>query len=180
MKPAIFLDRDGVLIENKSNYIRSWNDVKFFSDAVQALVKIRDSSFRIVIVTNQSAVGRGIISLETAYAINNRIVNYIENNNGRIDSVFMCPHAPEDQCECRKPKPGLFYQAANILSLDLEKSIMIGDALSDIIAAQAAGVKTNVLVKTGRGKDQLLLPEARRLPAFLVYDTLGAALENLI
>ena len=180
MNAALFLDRDGVIIENQPDYIRSWNDVLFFPSAIQALLKIKSSDYKIVIITNQSAVGRGLISLQTAKQINSCLINKIESAGGRIDGVFMCPHAPQDNCLCRKPSPGLIQQAASSLKIDLNRSILIGDALSDISAGQNAGVGQNVLVRTGRGAAQAALPQASLLSPFLIYDDLADALEDLI
>jgi D-glycero-D-manno-heptose 1,7-bisphosphate phosphatase len=175
MHPAIFLDRDGVIIENVPTYVRTWDEVFFFPQALAALAVLRESPYRIVIVTNQSAVGRGLISLEMADEINQRVIAEIEKNNGRIDAVLTCPHSPEDQCACRKPQPGLLHQAAKQLSIDLSRSFMIGDSLSDVAAGQAAGVRKSILVLTGRGADQLTMPEAKTLQPFSVYPSLQAA-----
>jgi len=179
MYPALFLDRDGVIIENRPNYIRSWADVYIYPQALEALVKVRIAPYKIVIATNQSVVGRGLISFSEAEVINQRLVAEIEAAGGRIDAIFMCPHTPEENCACRKPLPGLLYQAAELLSIDLKKSIMIGDALSDIIAGQAAGVQKNVLVRTGRGALQASLANTVSIEPFLVYDTLAQALAEL-
>jgi D-glycero-D-manno-heptose 1,7-bisphosphate phosphatase len=180
MYPALFLDRDGVIIENCPHYVRSWKDVLVYEHSLPALAKISTSPYKIVIVTNQSAVGRGIISFTTAQQINHRLVLLIEETGGRIDGVFMCPHAPEEDCECRKPKPGLLHQAAQALSIDLHSSIMIGDAVSDILAGQAAGVGTRILVKSGRGAAQYRLTDSMELEPFLVYETLADALGDLL
>jgi D-glycero-D-manno-heptose 1,7-bisphosphate phosphatase len=180
MYPALFLDRDGVIIENCPNYVRSWKDVLVYEHSLPALAKISTSPYKIVIVTNQSAVGRGIISFTTAQQLNQRLVHLIEEAGGRIDGVFMCPHAPEEGCECRKPKPGLLHQAAQALSIDLDSSIMIGDAVSDILAGQAAGVGRRILVKSGRGAAQYRLTASMELEPFLVYETLADALGDLL
>jgi D-glycero-D-manno-heptose 1,7-bisphosphate phosphatase len=180
LQPALFLDRDGVIIENRANYVRSWDDVKFFPQALEALAFIRESPYKIIVVTNQSAVGRGIIPLSTANVINERLVKVIEAANGRIDAVFMCPHAPDEACSCRKPKPGLLLQAAEQFSIDLSRSIMIGDALSDLKAGQMAGVDQVALLRTGRGATQANLPEAACFQPLRVYDTLATALTALV
>ncbi len=176
LHPAIFLDRDGVLIENREEYVRSWEDVEIYPGALEALAKASLSPYKIIIVTNQSAVGRGLISLRAAEEINEQLLKKIVSAGGRIDGVFMCPHAPEDGCSCRKPQPGLLLQAAQALSLDLACSILIGDALSDITAGQLAGIPTTILVRTGRGKDQALRAEAIHLKPFTIYNTLADAL----
>jgi len=180
MKPAIFLDRDGVIVENRSNYIRSWADIDIYPQALDALVRVSTLPYYIVIVTNQSAVGRGLITLSTAQAINQELVEEVERMGGRIDGVYMCPHAPWEGCECRKPKPGLFFQASRELSLDLTRSMMVGDALSDLYAAVAAGVPRTALVRTGRGADQERLPEVQNLQPLSVYPELGDALQAMV
>jgi len=180
MQPAIFLDRDGVIIENRSAYVRSWEDVSFYPGALEALADLNTTPYKIVIVTNQSAVGRGIISLETALEINQRVVETIERNGGRVDGVFMCPHSPFDDCECRKPRPGLIHQAVEALSIDLSQSILVGDAQSDLLAGQSAGIEKVALVRTGRGKSQETLPKPEGLKPFLIFDSIAEALGSLI
>lgn len=178
--PALFLDRDGVIIENREAYVRSWADVEIYPQALAALARIRSWPGRIVIITNQSVVGRGIIPLEVARAINRRLVEQIDRAGGRIDGVYMCPHAPQDECSCRKPQPGLLRQASQALSIDLQRSLMIGDALSDIQAGKAANVRETVLLRTGRGRAQERLNTTRSVEPFRVFDTLAEALEQLI
>jgi len=172
MTQALFLDRDGVIIENKANYVRSLEDITFLPQALTALALLKHASIKIILVTNQSAVGRGIISLETALEIHNHILQVIRTSGGRVDDTFMCPHAPQDACSCRKPEPGLFLQAADRYHLNLTHSFCVGDAISDLQAAQNAGVGTRILVQTGRGSDQLKLAEATNLAPFLVFDSL--------
>ena len=180
MHSAIFLDRDGVIIENRPNYVRSWEDVAIYPQAVLALSRLRSSPYKVVIVTNQSAIGRGILSYPEAEAINHRLLTELERAGCRIDGLFMCPHVPEDRCACRKPQPGLILQAVQALSLDVSRSWMIGDAWSDLLAGQTAGVRQNVLVRTGLGQEQSLLPKPPGLDSAHIYDTLAQALEALI
>jgi histidinol-phosphate phosphatase family protein len=180
MFPAIFLDRDGVIIENRSDYVRDWPHVSIFPDAVRALSSPRLKDHKIVIVTNQSAVGRGIISLETAEDINDRLVRLFRDQGSKVDGAYLCPHGPADGCDCRKPKPGLLLRAAKELSLDLKRSWMVGDAWSDIQAGQAAGVRGTIILRTGRGADQLSLPRPVDVQEFLVCDDLLQALETIL
>jgi D-glycero-D-manno-heptose 1,7-bisphosphate phosphatase len=179
MQPALFLDRDGVIIENRQDYVRSWDDVTIYPQALSALAKIKPSQHKIFIITNQSVIGRGLISQDVGQEINERLVEEIQLSGGRIDGVFMCPHAPQDNCRCRKPEPGLIKEAVAKHPIDLQNSILIGDALSDILAGQKAGITQNVLVRTGRGLVQSTLPLASQIPDFLIYDSLLDALENL-
>jgi D-glycero-D-manno-heptose 1,7-bisphosphate phosphatase len=180
MQPAIFLDRDGVIIENRDNYVRSWEDVSIYPQALEALHLARPSPYKIVIITNQSAIGRGLITARQAEAINQRLVSVIEAGGGRVDGVFVCPHAPEAACSCRKPLPGLFFQAAEALQIDLPASTMIGDAWSDLQAGQAAGIQQNVLVMTGRGLHQASLTPPPNIERYLIYPDLRTALQDLI
>lgn len=180
MTAAIFLDRDGVIIENRDTYVRSWADVAFLPGSFEALARLSSSSYKIVIVTNQSAVGRGIISIQTAEEISRRIIETIVEHGGRIDGVFMCPHAPDAGCDCRKPRPGLFFQAATALAIDLSVSCMIGDAVSDLAAGQNAGIRKNYLVRTGRGAVQALRPEAASLQSFTVCDSLADVVGQIL
>ena len=180
MKPAIFLDRDGVIMENRANYVRCWDDVAIFPAAVEILAKLAPHPYLIVLVTNQSVVGRKLISLEVAQNINQRLVAELSKKGCRIDGVFMCPHEPEDQCDCRKPQPGLLYQAATSFQIDLRNSIMIGDAWTDLQAGQAAGVSQLGLVLTGRGQQQLALQRPLELTSVAIYKDLTAALHDMI
>lgn len=180
LTPALFLDRDGVIIENRANYVRSWADVAFYPQALSALARIRDCAYKIIIVTNQSAVGRGLMPLETAVALNTRIIEVVRQYHGRIDDAYICPDAPQNQSNCRKPQPGMLLQAAEEYALDLSQSIMIGDALTDVKAGRAAGVRLSVLLLTGRGRDQAALPEAAELAPISIYKDLTAALFEII
>jgi D-glycero-D-manno-heptose 1,7-bisphosphate phosphatase len=179
MYPSIFVDRDGVLIENRSDYVRDWSDVKIIPEAIRALSLAPIKKYKVVVVTNQSAVGRGLILLKTAQEINQRLINLIRDQGGQIDGVYMCPHKPEDGCSCRKPRPGLLLQAAKDLSLDLQHSWMIGDAWSDVQAGAAAGMRGTILLKTGRGAEQLLQAHRGKITDTLVFDNLSLALEAI-
>ncbi len=180
MFPAIILDRDGVIIENRDNYVCSWADVEVYPQALSALANASSSAYKIVIITNQAGVGKGIISLQTATEINRRLVQSIERAGGQVDGLYMCPHTPLDQCECRKPRPGMILQAERELSLDLSRSWIIGDALSDLQAGRAAGVGHIALVRTGRGVQQAQLPESAILGPFRLYADLNDALQHLL
>ncbi len=181
MVPAIFLDRDGVLNENRANYVQVWEDVALFPQALQAVAAISKLPYKIFVVTNQSAVGRGIITLEQAQSINNQIHAEIIRHGGRIDRFYLCPHAPQEECDCRKPKPGMLRQAEVEFGVDLSQSVMIGDALTDIAAGQNAGTAKQILLLTGRGKSQLQPPRAVDLKQFAIYnDLLSAVIAELL
>lgn len=178
LTPAIFLDRDGVIIENRANYVRTWEDVEFFPQALAAMAQLSKLPYKIIMVTNQSAVGRGIISLETAVSINNRVIERVVAKNGRVDGAYICPAAPGDNAPCRKPQPGMLLQAAKEHHIDLSRSIMVGDALTDLKAGRTAGVSQSVILLTGRGKKQIQLPDATLSAPFPIYKDLAAFTEG--
>ena len=153
VRKAVFLDRDGVINRNLNNYVQSIENVHIIPRSLQAIAKLTKSEYAIVIVTNQSAIGRKLITPEIAQQINQFILGKIQSTSGVIDGVYVCPHHPKTHCTCRKPKPGMLIQAATDLNLDLEKSWLIGDAITDIEAAVAAKVNP-ILVSTGRGAEQ--------------------------
>lgn len=174
MLPAVFLDRDGVINENRDDYVRDWTEVRFIPGALEALARLSSLPFSIVLITNQSAIGRGILTLDQVEAIHRRLVMEIQTHGGRMDAVYYCPHHPDVGCECRKPKPGLLYRAAQDLELDLARSCLIGDAVSDVEAALAAGCRP-ILVQTGRGREQQVLLKRRGFDHVPVVRDLAAA-----
>lgn len=180
MFPAVFLDRDGVLIENRADYVREWSQVSVYPKTYSSLISIHNAGYKIVIVTNQSAVGRGLITLQTAHELNQRLVELIQENGGYVDGVYLCPHQPGDGCDCRKPKPGMLLQAANELNIDFSRSWMIGDAWSDILAGRSVGLHGTILVRTGRGHEQFLQPQPENLNSFFVARDLADAAHIII
>ncbi|MFC2054056.1 HAD-IIIA family hydrolase [Chloroflexota bacterium] len=132
MYPAIFLDRDGVIMKNRPTYVRTWDDVEIIPDVLPALARLNLRPDKIVLITNQSLVGWGLISLRAAEMINQRLTGEIKMAGGRIDGNFMFPHKPDDNWTYRKPRPGLIFQAADTLALDLKRSVLIGETLTDL------------------------------------------------
>lgn len=176
MRPAIFLDRDGVIIENRSDYVKSCDEVILIPAALRGLRQIATSDYAIVVVTNQAAVGKGIITLVQAEEINRRVIKVVRAHGGRIDAAYLCPHRSDADCECRKPKPGMLLRAAKDQGLDLSSSVMIGDAITDMQTARAAGVR-GILVRTGQGVIEL---ERCTQPVwFGIVDDLSAALSSI-
>jgi len=177
VRPAVFLDRDGVINANRVDHVKSWNELRFMDCAFPALRRLAQSRIPVVVVTNQSAVGRGLMSLETATMINRRLTEEVEAAGGRITATYLCPHHPDARCACRKPAPGMLLQAAREWDLDLSQSYLVGDAVSDMSAARAANAR-GILVMTGRGTEQsmLLNPEW----GCTVVQDLGAAVETIL
>jgi len=179
MTAAVFLDRDGVINENRDDYVKSWEEIRFLPGVFKALARLSLTTFRIVLVSNQSPIGRGILTEEQVEAINGRLVAEIEAHGGRVDGVYYCPHHPDDQCECRKPQPGLLLQAARELDLDLTQSYLIGDAVSDVEAALAAGCSP-ILVLTGRGQQQRTLLRRQGVEHVPLAPDLSAAVHLIL
>lgn len=151
---AVFFDRDGVVIHNRADYVKTWDEVRFLPGGPEALGQLHSAGFLCIQVTNQSSAGRSILTLEDVLGLNQRITDELIQNGGWVDGSYLCPHAPDAGCECRKPRPGMLLQAAREFDIDLENSFMVGDAVTDLQAAQSAGVSQRILVLTGRGDDQ--------------------------
>jgi D-glycero-D-manno-heptose 1,7-bisphosphate phosphatase len=156
MKKAIFIDRDGTLIE-EVGYLKMLEDLRFTARATSALRIFSELGFLNIVITNQSAVARGILSPKELNKIHNKMRELAERDDARIDHIYYCPHFPEGrmspynvECDCRKPKPGMIFMARDKFDLDLQQCIMVGDKTSDLEMAQNAGVRP-VLVLTGYG-----------------------------
>jgi D-glycero-D-manno-heptose 1,7-bisphosphate phosphatase len=163
-RPAIFLDRDGVLNVNRADYVKTIAEVEFIPGALAAVARATRAGWPIVVITNQSIIGRGLVSAATVAGIHAHLRAAVEAAGGQLAGIYFCPHAPAEICDCRKPLPGLLHQAAEALGLDLARSVMIGDAVSDAQAGLAAGAQA-MLVRTGRGAGQA----AGLAPAGLAY-----------
>ena len=169
---AVFLDRDGVINQNCSGYVRRWDDFRFLEGSLAALRKLSQSDFSVIIVTNQSVIGRGLVSAGVIAEINARMITEITSSGGRVDAVYCCPHRPEDHCDCRKPEPGLFIQAARDCGIDLAASYCVGDKLSDLVAAERAGCQ-GILVLTGEGRQQ----PRQKAEAYTIVSDLSEAVD---
>ncbi len=139
---GIFLDRDGVINEKRDDYVKSISELKIFSYAAKSIKKLHDLGFLVVVITNQSAINRGLITHEQLEKIHNKIQENLILSNTKIDAFYYCPHTPEESCSCRKPKPDLILKASNDLNIKLNSSWFFGDSESDVIAGRSAGCKT--------------------------------------
>jgi len=151
---AIFLDRDGVICENRSNHVKSWQEFRFLPGVKNSLLALSQLGLPLIVVTNQAIVSRGVVPASVIDDIHQRMMAEVTTCGGRIDRVIYCPHRPEDNCSCRKPKPGMLLQVAQEMNLDLPRSYFIGDAATDLMAARQVGCRA-FLVLTGRGFQQL-------------------------
>jgi len=152
---AVFLDRDGVICENRPDHVKNWDEFQFLPEAKNSLAALSRLGLAVVVVTNQAVIGRGIVPASVVDDIHRRMVTEVATYGGRIDRVVYCPHRPDENCGCRKPKPGMLLQVANEMGIDLCRSYMIGDAASDLVAGRCVGCRT-FMVLTGRGLHQLL------------------------
>ena len=153
-RAAVFLDRDGVINENRPDYVKSLDEFVFLPNVFEPLQQLAQNGLFIVVVSNQSAINRGLVLPETVEAINRQMCEVEATNGGRIDAVLTCPHRPDEHCHCRKPAPGLLLQAAERFALKLPRCYLIGDAIGDIAAGLAVGCRS-ILVLTGKGREQL-------------------------
>jgi len=176
MRRAVFLDRDGTLLE-EGNYVSDIRNIIFFPYTVDAVRLLNQAGFAVVVITNQSGIARGIVQESFVAEAHAFIDKKLADGGARIDGYYYCPHHPEGsiaeftrECECRKPKPGQLRQAAADLGLDLQRSFVVGDRWSDVDVAEAAGGR-GVLVRTGYG----LQAERQARPSAVVADNLIAA-----
>lgn len=152
--PAVFVDRDGVINRNLPGGVLSWEDFEFLPGALEGLAHLSREGYRVVVVTNQANVGRGLVTRARLDEIHRRMQDEIIRAGGRVTAVYCCEHLPEDGCACRKPAPGLLLQAASALGINLRETFFIGDHESDVQAAVAAGAMP-LLVRSGRRSDKL-------------------------
>jgi D-glycero-D-manno-heptose 1,7-bisphosphate phosphatase len=138
---AVFLDRDGTVIQD-AGYPSRAEQVRLVPGAAEALRTLRDEGFLLAVVSNQSGIGRGLITPEEAAAVHERFVGELERRGVSLDAARYCPHKPDAGCLCRKPAPGLILDAARTLGVDPAKSFMVGNSASDVAAGRSAGCRT--------------------------------------
>lgn len=136
---VVFVDRDGVINRMRPDYVRRWEELELLPGAIDALVRLERAGCEVVVLTNQSAIGRGLLSREAVDEIHRRLSAVVQGAGGRIHAFLLCPHAPVDGCACRKPAPGLLLRARDELGVDLSSAVMVGDQPSDVEAARAVG-----------------------------------------
>ena len=157
LRPAVFLDRDGVLIAD-AHYVGSPDRVRLLPGAAESVAALNRAGWPVVVVTNQAGVARGLFPAAAVDAVHAHLLGLLAGYRARVDAVYFCPHHPEGElealrveCDCRKPRPGMLRRAAGELGLDLAASWMIGDRVSDLEAGAAVGART-ILVRTGYGR----------------------------
>ena len=146
----IILDRDGVINEDSDNYIKSPEEFIPIPGSIDAIARLHRAGYRIAIATNQSGIARGYFDIETLNRMHEKLLRLLLAQGGQIDGIFCCPHGTDDNCACRKPKPGLLQEIHKRFNVSMSRVYAVGDSLRDLQAAQAVGARP-ILVKTGKG-----------------------------
>lgn len=174
-RPAAFLDRDGTLLYDRpGTYLRAPDRLRLYPYTAEALKLLRRHGYRLVVVTNQSGVGRGLLSEATLERIHDRLRRLLGRQGAKLDGIYSCPHHPDDRCRCRKPKTTLAMQAARDLGLEIPGSVVIGDKKADVDLARALKVPS-AFVLTGHGRNELMRYGRRLRPTYTARNLLAAA-----
>lgn len=150
---VVFLDRDGVINKDRLDYVKSWKEFEFIPGSLEAIKQLTENGFAVILITNQSIINRGLVTHEELAKIHSNMTAAIASHGGRVENIYHCPHAPDNGCDCRKPKPGLILQAQKDYNLDLSTIPMIGDSMKDMLTAREAGCGALILVRTGKGEE---------------------------
>jgi len=179
----VIVDRDGVINFDSDAYIKSVSEWVAIPGSLEAIARLSRADYRVVVATNQSGIARGLYDMETLNRIHQKMTKALGEHGGRIDAIFFCPHGPDDNCHCRKPKPGLLYEIKERLKVDLAGVPVVGDSLRDLECADSVGALP-VLVRTGKGSRTWPKLEAAqatgKLLQTLVFDDLAAFTESLL
>ena len=171
------LDRDGVINLDSVHFIKSTSEWIPISGSLEAIALLNQSGYRVAIATNQSGISRGLFDMVTLNAIHDKMHRALAQLGGRIDAIFYCPHAAEENCTCRKPKPGMMEEIGSRFGVDLKAVPIVGDALRDLQAGAVLGMQP-MLVRTGKGEETLAaggLPEGT-----LIFANLAEAVQHII
>lgn len=173
----IVLDRDGVINQETDSPVVSPLDWQPIDGSLEAIARLNQAGYQVAVVTNQSSIARGLLSIDELHAVHQRMHEQVIQVGGRIDTVVFCPHSESDECACRKPSPGMLYTLSERLNVDLTKVAVVGDSLKDIQAAMAAAA-IPVLVKTGKGEKTL--ESNKGLEHIPAYADLAAYVDELL
>jgi D-glycero-D-manno-heptose 1,7-bisphosphate phosphatase len=167
----VILDRDGVINHDSDDYIKSPEEWVPIPGSLEAIARLHREGYKVIVATNQSGVGRGLFDMDTLGRIHARMLEAVRAKGGEIDAIFFCPHKPEDNCDCRKPQPGLFWEIAERLKVNLTGVYAVGDSERDVAAARLVSARP-VLVRTGKGKRTI--KKSKALTDVPVFDDLTA------
>ena len=173
---AVILDRDGVINHDSDAYIKSLQEWRTIPGSIDAIVRLSRAGWIVAVCTNQSGIARGLLEPTELTAMHDRLRELVRTAGGDINGIFVCPHGPEDGCDCRKPKPGLLLKASQALGFSLTGTPVIGDSARDLEAARRVGARP-ILVRTGKGERTLsYMPE----PPEDLHADLAAAVSALL
>jgi D-glycero-D-manno-heptose 1,7-bisphosphate phosphatase len=172
----IILDRDGVINEESDEYIKSPEEWEPIQGSLDAIARLNKTGYHVVVATNQSGIARGLFDLDDLHRMHQKMDELLARVGGLVEAVFFCPHGPNEDCDCRKPKPGLLVQIADRLGITLEGVPAVGDSLRDVQAAKAAGA-TPILVTTGKG--QTAVEAGEGLKGVAVFRDLASVADEL-
>jgi D-glycero-D-manno-heptose 1,7-bisphosphate phosphatase len=173
----IILDRDGVINYDSDEYIKSVEEWRAIPGSLDAIARLYHAGYHVVVASNQAGIARGKFNIDTLNSIHQKMHTHLAQYGGVIGAIFFCPHGPDDGCECRKPKPGLLREVARRLNTPLDGVYAVGDKLSDLQAASAAGA-VPILVKTGYGQSVV---NKKEVPAGVeVYNDLAEFVDELL
>jgi len=173
----VILDRDGVINQDSDQYIKSPSEWRPLPGSIEAIARLCQGGFRVAVATNQSGIGRGLFDMATLNAINDKMMEMVFRQGGRIDALFFCPHTAEEGCNCRKPRTGMLEEIAARFHTELKGVPAIGDSLRDLQAADAVGAQP-ILVLTGKGRATQSAGGLPRKTA--VFEDLAEATRHLI
>ena len=173
----IVLDRDGVINHDSEHFIKSPDEWRPIPGSLEAIARLNQAGYRVVVATNQSGIGRGLFGMTTLNEIHEKMFKALNQVGGRIDAVFYCPHAANSNCDCRKPKPGMLQQIGSRFGVDMDDVPVIGDGLRDLQAAHAIGARP-ILVLTGKGERTLATGDLP--PGTMVFPDLAFAVTALL
>ena len=173
----IILDRDGVINQDSDNFIKSTDEWIPIEGSIEAIARLSKAGYTIAVATNQSGIARGLFDPTTLLAMHAKMHSLVAEQGGRVDSIFFCPHGPDDDCDCRKPKPGMMHQIADKYGVDLQGVPAVGDSLRDLQAAESAEANP-ILVLTGKGEKTRSNPELN--PSIPVFANLSAVVDDLL
>jgi len=185
MQPVVklvILGRDGILNDFRDDHVKAPEEWSPIAGALEAVSRLNHAGWHVVVATNQSGIGRGMIDMASVNAVHAHMLKQLQLAGGRIDAVFFCPHTPEDGCDCRKPQPGLMREIGKRYGIDLKQVPMVGDTLRDLQAAQASGCEPH-LVCSGRaaGFDAAQIQAlVDQVPGTRVHADLAAVAEYLL
>jgi len=180
LEKVVFLDRDGVINRDSRHYVKSWEEFEFLPGSLSAIRRLHTHGHPVVIITNQSAVNRRITPITVLDDIHSKLKQSVRFHGGEITDIFFCPHRPDENCTCRKPKPGLIFQALEKYRIDRTAATMVGDSPKDIECAENAGCRYRVLVKSGIRDDADRVLAARKIYPDLIAKDLSQATDWII